>query len=303
MPPRGASRSLAEKRLYRGDAVISLLSVPIYSRAGVGSGFAALSEVADGSFRTISLRFGAGSLPEHTRGLNKLGFMHEVVKEDSSRVARTAYFGFLTFSPEESLGQSKNALSDDKDGLVSYLAVDGYTSPGEARCTEIPFSFPAKYTWEHSRSLFDQVRSAFHSADGPSKKTSSQKLQTGSTAPCTFLYALLRAIRSSSKRSETPYVYNGKQYKLSTEKRADRKQGERFAELKLTAHPDKVVRLQGEIKNFSNGRTTDFRIWLESEAGAVLPLRIEYHPRSFLKLAFQVDPSYSVSSGSLAPES
>ncbi|MGH9631443.1 MAG: hypothetical protein ACRD7E_24325 [Bryobacteraceae bacterium] len=303
MPGRGATESLDMEKLYRADAVITLLSVPIYSRAGVGSGFAALSEVPEGSSRTTSLRFGAGSLPEHTRGLNKLGFIHEVVKEESSRLARTAYFGFLTWSPEESLGQSKDALENGGEGVVSYLAVDGYTCPEEAFCTEIPFNFPARYTWAHSKSLFDQVRSVFHSTHGPSRKTSRQKLQSGSSTPCTFLYAVLKAIQSSARHTEMPFVYNGKQYKLSTDKRADRRQGARFAALKLTNNPESVVRLRGVIKNYSNGQNTEFKLWLEDAPGQLLPLRIEYHPRSFLKLSFQVDPSFSVSPGSLAPDS
>ena len=55
------------QRRYRANATITLLSVPIFSRAGVGSGFTQIEEAARTGGKTIAIQFGAGSWPASAR--------------------------------------------------------------------------------------------------------------------------------------------------------------------------------------------------------------------------------------------
>src|SRR5579863_10388330 len=59
-------------RLYRADAVVSLFSVPVFSRAGVGSGFASIREARRAGCKITTCRFGGGSLPARAHNLNRL---------------------------------------------------------------------------------------------------------------------------------------------------------------------------------------------------------------------------------------
>jgi hypothetical protein len=77
-----------EKR-YRIDATIVVFGIPVYTRTGVGGGFARVEE-RDGERR---LQFAAGSWPAQARGLNRLGFVEERASETGS-----SYFGFMTAS-------------------------------------------------------------------------------------------------------------------------------------------------------------------------------------------------------------
>ncbi len=65
-------------RKYTANATVMLFSIPLFSRAGVGSGYALVEE----SGPTLSIQFGAGSYPESARGLNRLGFIQEAVVEE-----------------------------------------------------------------------------------------------------------------------------------------------------------------------------------------------------------------------------
>ena len=111
-PPRpGASAPLAPSRIqsrtYRADAVILLLGIPIFRRAGVGGGQASLEETGEGAALRRTLFFAAGSDPKRAHGLSRLGWIREVVLGPASTPSEAAYFGVLTSSPEESLEHAR----------------------------------------------------------------------------------------------------------------------------------------------------------------------------------------------------
>src|SRR5271165_3771710 len=102
-------------RQYRADAVVSLFSVTIFSRTGVGSGYASFRRGRrDGAVVTIS-RFGGGSFPARAHNLNRFGVIEEVVVEKESRPVEAAYFGFMTSSPEEGIGDARKSLDAGHD--------------------------------------------------------------------------------------------------------------------------------------------------------------------------------------------
>src|ERR1700690_893921 len=67
------SRANVCQRRYGAKATITLLSVPLVYRAGVGSGYIVIEQSAES--HTVGIQFGAGSWPEAARGLNRLGFI------------------------------------------------------------------------------------------------------------------------------------------------------------------------------------------------------------------------------------
>jgi hypothetical protein len=56
-----------------------------------------------------------------------------------------------------------------------------------------------------------------------------------------------------------------------------------------------VIRVAGRTRNLSNGRTSTFKFWLEE--GSDYPLRIEFQPRSYLRIILESDPSIDVPTG------
>ena len=66
-------------RTYRADATILVLGITVFRRAGVGGGRASLEEASDGTSLRRTLFFAAGSDPKHAHGLERLGWIREVV--------------------------------------------------------------------------------------------------------------------------------------------------------------------------------------------------------------------------------
>ncbi len=284
--PAAAESDFSERR-YRADAVITLLGLPIYSRAGVGGGTASLRIGRAGDMRLVSIEFSAGSFPDRARGLNRLGFIREVAVERGAGTAEAAYFGFMTSSPEENLDQAKSALKSGGEGLIPYTAIDGYAGGAVARARIARFHFPSRYSWSDCAELLGQVRKGF---EGGRPEPRDVPLASPGAGAHTFLHAVLRALTAAAARSETPYVYNARQYRLETEKSPDERAKREFVSRRLCSSAAAVVRLRGLITEAASGRRTSFRIWVEETSGCLLPLRIEFQPRSFLRLAFEAEP-------------
>jgi hypothetical protein len=64
-----APPAAARCRRYTASATVMLLSIPIVSKSGVGSGYALIEEAG----RTTSIQFGAGSNPPPERSRNARG--------------------------------------------------------------------------------------------------------------------------------------------------------------------------------------------------------------------------------------
>jgi len=48
---------------------------------------------------------------------------------------------------------------------------------------------------------------------------------------------------------------------------------------------DRLLTVHGKIRNRRTGGLTTFSVWMEE--GSIVPRRIEYQPRSFLRLVFE----------------
>ena len=272
---------------YRADAVIVLLSVPVYRRQGVGSGFASLAEAAHEGERYYSLRFTGASRPERAAGLDRVGAIREVALERGAILSEAAYFGVLTSSPEETLEEGRRSLAKSANKCNEYTAIEGKSQCGLTRSAVTHFQLPAA-AGQNLR-IIAEARANFQSNRPPWREnqwSGDHKAQV----PPTFLYALMRAIRRSERTSEEWYVYSERSYRLRLDKEPDHQQGKRFAELGLASRPDRVLEVRGRTREERSGRQTTFRLWIENGPESSLPLRIEFQPRSYLRLSFEVDP-------------
>jgi hypothetical protein len=53
------------------------------------------------------------------------------------------------------------------------------------------------------------------------------------------------------------------------------------------AKADRLLPVHGKIRNRRTGGLTTFSVWMEDSPGSIVPKRIEYQPRSFLRLVFE----------------
>lgn len=273
-------------RQYRVDATILLFSLPIFTRAAVGKGHAR-HVVNDSSGRSVhELEFAAGSLPERARGLNRLGMIRETVAEADTGILEASYFGFMTASKEESLGEARKALNNPLAQSM-FVAIEGQSRPGEAHSRRARFYADAKTGWND----YDHLeREAVAAVRNPAQASGENRFQSGTSgaAAPTFLFALYRAVSSGESQWKQTYVYSGARYELTTSRKPDSRTGRRFAEKGLVSQPESVIVLSGTIRNLMTGDKTPFRIWTE-KMGRSVPLRIEYQPRSFLQLALEAE--------------
>ena len=108
----GGTSSRVISRTYRADATILVLGITVFRRPGVGGGRASLEETGDGASLRRTLFFAAGSDPKHAHGLERLGWIREVVLGPASAPSESTYFGVLTSSPEESLEHARKTVVD-----------------------------------------------------------------------------------------------------------------------------------------------------------------------------------------------
>jgi hypothetical protein len=248
------------ERRYRADAQVMLLGIPFLHRANVGDGSAAWREsVSEDGTHVRLLEFAGRSAPERAGGLNRFGFIQEL-----SRSGEAIYFGLMTSSPEESAAEARQALhSTSKEAW--YSAIDGRVSDEGIETTRAHFVAAARTSPEQRRELIDQARRLLTAA--PKTRTASP------SAPPPFLNALA-GLLTDSRKSEMQYAYNGSVYRL---------QVERSREAKTPG----IVRIAGNLRRLAGGKPVDFRMWIEEGAAHPLPLRIEYQPKSYLKLTFE----------------
>lgn len=279
-------------RQYRADAVVTLLSIPIVTKRGVGSGYASLRQEGSGSDRRLCLRFAAGSWPKEAHGLNRLGYIEEVVEERGEQPCRAGYFGFMTSSDEHSVDEARKALNSNGVEAVPYSTILGQSEPGTYFATKTRFQSEEGYTWSDWSELLPKARRAVDSNDA-TVLANERRPDDGSVAS-PFLYSLWRAITAPASDQELRYAWGECDYALEVEKKPDSSMGSKLAKRSLTQHPSRVVRLVGKARNLKSGKQSKFRFWYEEGAYSLLPLRIEYRPRSFLHLIFEADPAITL---------
>jgi hypothetical protein len=275
------------QRRYRASATITLLSIPIASRGDVGSGFILIEEAE----RKLAIQFGAGSYPENARGLNRLGFIQEIIAEQKpGELAECNYFAFMTTAAEKSIEQARQAL-EDSGPTIPYAVAEATGKNGSFISKLDRISLSSRVTWRDYPQLTDQVRAAVRTFRNLSAQSIEIDLPAGEAAPATFLYAVRTALMSARAGTRVSLIYNGKRFLLRTEKEPDPSMRAHFAERGLVPEASRVMLLNARLEECSTGQVTPFKVWFEEGGEHMPPLRFEYQAKSFLRLAFEFDPA------------
>ena len=283
----GRADSNIWQRRYRASATVTLLSVPVFSRQDVGSGFAVIEE----SGQTIAIQFGAGSFPETAHGLNRLGFIHEqLVERVPGEPSECTYFGFMTTSAEKGIDEARKAM-ESVVPTIPYAAAEGHGRDGLFKSKLDRITLPSNVTWRDYPQLTARVKSAV-SASAESQNVE-KRMDSGAAAPATFLYSVRKALTDPGHRTSRWLTYNSRDFLMRTDKQRDAVMGAKFAARGLTRNADSVWCLNATLKERTTGQVTPFKVYFEAGLEHLPPLRFEYQAKSFLKLAFEYDPAAS----------
>jgi len=274
-----AHSGLGTERRYRVDAQVVLFSVPLVRRSGVGAGTAAWRESSEEDGTTRVLEFAAYSLPDRAAGLNRLGFIQERIRLAKTGMAEATYFGLMTASAEESAEEARKALHS-KASQVAYTAVDAHIQSHSMDTATAHFTASSTLSPGHRTQLEQMARQAL--AATPHKSVG---LSLDDATPPPFLQALAQLLRQPNV-GEGHYIYNECLYRLWLRRTADVKASEHFRASGLASGP--VIAITGALQH-AGGRQIDFRLWVEESAAHPVPLRIEYQPKSYLRLAFEAE--------------
>jgi hypothetical protein len=285
--PDTPSESRHYFRRYQASAYITLLSINIFSRSDVGFGYAKADEEIYPLERKLSLQFLSGSIAERAHGLNRFGFIQENIQEHNSLCSQADYFGLITANGEESLSQAKAALENTSQ-TTSFVAAQATIDPQIARYSVRHLALSSNYRGADATELLEQVRASF---DHPEAGQQEHVQSLSGDATGTFLYSLREAMRSNSAKLQKRLIYNGKTFRMTVDKREDKKVGEELRAAELIDSASSAILLVGSVQNEHTKELTNFRLWFDRTTPDLLPLRFEFRPKSYLRLVFQAVPA------------
>ena len=161
-------------------------------------------------------------------------------------------------------------------------AIEGHVAPGDVQTATALFTAPPGLSTEEPARLVEFARQALAAAQP--KPT---EFDPGTARERTFLQALAVLLQGSG--GEARYIYNARRYRLSLRKSEDRKAAAAFREKGLIASNVRVLRAEGKLCREIGGKEHTFQLWVEDGAARPLPLRIEYQPKSYLRLIFEIE--------------
>lgn len=273
-------------RRYQATAYITLFSMNIFSRGGVGFGYAKADEESSAQHRAISLQFLSGSIPERAHGLNRFGFIQEDIQENDSICSEASYFGLITANGEESFSQAKAAL-ETKSQTMPFIAAEATIDRRVARYSIRHMTLSSAYRGANAEELLGQVRASFEQQE---EGQSEHRQALNGAAMGTFLYSVREAMVATPDKIEKRFIYNGKMFSMLTEKREDLKVGQELHVAGLIEQPSSATMLTGAIRNEKTNEVTTFHLWFDRTSSDLLPLRFEFRPKSYLRLVFQAVP-------------
>jgi hypothetical protein len=186
----------------------------------------------------------------------------------------------MTASGEESAEEARKALHPTA-AQVAYTAVDARIQSHSMDTATAHFTAPSELSADRRTELERMARQALAAAPHNSVNLSPDR---GTPPP--FLQAMAELLRQPGG-GEGRYIYNGRLYRLWLRRTADPKAGEFFRARGLASGA--VNELTGRLQRVAGGKPIDFRLWVEQSAAHPVPLRIEYQPKSYLRLAFEAE--------------
>lgn len=271
------------ERVYRASAYVTILSVPIFSRSNVG--YAVVTEHIDELTHSVELAFVGGTIPERAHGLNRFGYMRELVEDQDGLPMRATYAGVITKDAEQSLKDAKQSLNGTEVNSVICSAANGQIT-GTATRSDV---------WQTRISAPrdprpDDVLHLAQSVLTSAPQSAEHRVSTMADASeRTFLYSVRQSMRSGARFTRAQFLHNSRTLTLRTEKHLDARAGRELQQSGLCIRPDKVMQLTGIIENDTTGERSEFVVWFEK--GDSLPLRFSYRPRPYLRLVFDAEPT------------
>jgi hypothetical protein len=254
---------------YRAKATILMLSVPVLVRDNVGSGYLRVVEGKEQGKRKLSLEFGAGSEPDRAAGLNRLGVFEESIVTVGDQLESALYFGFMTSSTEQDIGEARTALHGK--GTTAFTAIRGRIASGVLSNWLLHIRDLQATCWADREQLTADIRARLTDEACPQIVRATTPLRD---APCCpFLYTVSSAMRSAQDAFSGDFVHNGKRHVLRTECKP--------------CGPADLARLDGRIISDAGKEISSFRLWFHRNQPSLGPSRFEFQPRSFLRLTFE----------------
>ncbi len=259
---RGFVPTAGFQQRYRMDATILLLGAPIFTRQAAGGGYASVEISRDQAERAVALQFAAGSDPARAHGLNRFGILREALVLRGA-VTELSFAGLMTRAREESLEQGRKALASSARGSEGLVA-RGRTLGSIIQTWIDAIDLAPDCNWLNlNETLSEALRSEPRTQAG----------ETASAASTTFLHAMHSAAFSTDPICRRQFTHASKAYWLETRR-----------------HPDRPLELAGAIHDLAGVRCAEFRTSYAAGDTSGIPIRIEYRPRSFLRLTFEAAP-------------
>jgi hypothetical protein len=260
---RGFAPASAFQRRYRMDATILLLGAPIFKRTSAGGGYASVEISSVDGASAVALQFAAGSNPARAHGLNRFGILREAAINDAgASTPELSFAGLMTHAREESFEQGRKALFTSTHSTEGVLARGRTAGPVIQTWIE-PINLRPDRNWTNAT---EALCDALHRGPIASPRESAADSTT------TFLCAMRAAALCAGPIVRRDFMHAGKLYRLETRR-----------------HQDHPCELAGTIHNTSGGRCAEFRTSYAPGDESGIPIRIDYRPRSFLRLTFEAD--------------
>lgn len=263
---RGLLADARFQRRYRMDATILLLGASLFTRERAGGAYASVEIGRNQGATAVALQFAAGSFPARAHGLNRFGILREAVVERPGAV-EFSFAGLMTHAREESFEQARRALQATPGGTDGVIARGRTTGPGSESTAQ---------TWIENIALApgsDWSNLSATLSDALRHQPRTLPRQTVCGQATTFLYAMRAAALCREAVVTRQFVHAGRQYQLTTHRR-----------------PEHPLDLEGVIRDLAGARLAEFRATYAAGDQSGLPARIEYRPRPFLRLTFEVEP-------------
>ena len=273
--------------------------LPIVSRDEVGFSSAAWSDRSvDGSTHLRTYEFFAASIPEEARGLNRLGFLLEVVALGPEGARWTAHYGGISSNRE---GSRQDAVRNlDRDERIQPITIlDGFTDSRQIVNSRVELDVEGR--WRTASELYAEVRPRWLRAEVGEEMTQSNTEGRLYREPVGFLGGLQHSLRVAAMdlaMGESPrpfrytFVHSGEIFHLDLRDHAldDRRRGE-YADAGLVPPDTPLHKLDYRIVRSGGGTVEGFELWttlpgerFDPLAPPVIPVAFEFNARSFLKL-------------------
>lgn len=301
---RPADREDRVRYQINATVLFPLFSIPLAHREDVGFASAAVQEFSKGPQLMRTFELFSASFPERARGLNRTGFIREVVNIRRGRIRWTAHFGALSSNPETS--RQEVALDSD-ESLQSYTVLDGFTN--DSHSSNVDAHLVLNGSWSSPQQFYETLMPVWRMAEPEAEEERSQpQADVPSMRPLGFLgilhHSLDVAARDVERRSVPrkilhAFAHKGQLMFLALmDHRVDDGRQQLYVEQDLVASDATVHRLDYRILDQDKDEVQRFRVWTELPTArtdrvpvSVFPIAFEFKAKSFLELqAVRVEP-------------